>query len=159
MNITFLIGNGFDINLGLQTRYIDFCNHYIERISEEEQIKKFKHDIKKNKEEWSYFESTLGKYTVELSNVDDYLIIHRDVIRELKDFLSAKKSISIDYRSLKEHFSTDFIFPERRLSPRDMNEIGIFRSWWRNYEIQLNIISFNYTDTVEKIIGDGLSNI
>lgn len=28
MKITFLIGNGFDINLGLKTKYKDFVNHY-----------------------------------------------------------------------------------------------------------------------------------
>lgn len=159
MNITFLIGNGFDINLGLQTKYLDFCKHYIGIISEEEQIKKFKDDIEKNIEEWSYFESTLGEYTGNLSSVDDYLIIHRDVIRELKDFLSAKKSISIDYRSLKERFFTDLILPERRLTLRDRKEIENFKKSWTNFQIKLNIVSFNYTDTIEKFIGDGLSTV
>lgn len=28
MNITFLIGNGFDLELGLKTRYIDFLAEY-----------------------------------------------------------------------------------------------------------------------------------
>ena len=28
MNITFLIGNGFDRNLGLNTTYSDFTKHY-----------------------------------------------------------------------------------------------------------------------------------
>ena len=27
MNIAFLIGNGFDKNLGLNTRYSDFCGY------------------------------------------------------------------------------------------------------------------------------------
>ena len=30
MNITFLIGNGFDLNLNLNTRYSDFYKYYIE---------------------------------------------------------------------------------------------------------------------------------
>ncbi len=30
MNITFLIGNGFDLNLGLKTRYTDFYKYYME---------------------------------------------------------------------------------------------------------------------------------
>lgn len=29
MNVTFLIGNGFDINLGLKTSYKDFYEQYI----------------------------------------------------------------------------------------------------------------------------------
>lgn len=28
MNITFLVGNGFDLNLGFRTRYIDFLDNY-----------------------------------------------------------------------------------------------------------------------------------
>ena len=30
MNITFLVGNGFDLNLKLDTRYTDFYKYYIE---------------------------------------------------------------------------------------------------------------------------------
>ena len=30
MNIVYLIGNGFDINLGLNTRYCDFYKYYLE---------------------------------------------------------------------------------------------------------------------------------
>ena len=35
MNITFLIGNGFDINLGLKTRYTNFYPYYLEKYPEE----------------------------------------------------------------------------------------------------------------------------
>ena len=30
MNITFLIGNGFDLNIGLATKYSDFLKKYTE---------------------------------------------------------------------------------------------------------------------------------
>ena len=30
MNVTYLIGNGFDIACGLKTRYVDFVNEYLE---------------------------------------------------------------------------------------------------------------------------------
>ncbi len=30
IRVTFLIGNGFDLNLGLDTRYEDFYPHYLE---------------------------------------------------------------------------------------------------------------------------------
>ena len=35
MNITFLIGNGFDLNLGLATRYTDFIEEYINTLEYE----------------------------------------------------------------------------------------------------------------------------
>ena len=31
MNITFLIGNGFDLNLGLATAYSDFVKYYTQK--------------------------------------------------------------------------------------------------------------------------------
>jgi len=31
MNIIYIIGNGFDINLGLKTRYVDFYKWYVDR--------------------------------------------------------------------------------------------------------------------------------
>ena len=39
MNITFLIGNGFDINLGLKTRYSDFYPYFIEKSTETNMIR------------------------------------------------------------------------------------------------------------------------
>ena len=33
LNITFLIGNGFDIGLGLKTRYKDFYKYYCKPYS------------------------------------------------------------------------------------------------------------------------------
>lgn len=32
MNITFFIGNGFDLNLGLKTRYKDFYKYFKENV-------------------------------------------------------------------------------------------------------------------------------
>lgn len=72
MNITFLIGNGFDLNLGLDTRYTDFLKDYLQddpRDSEE--IKSFKEDIRKQEIEnsdtserlWANAELAFGHYT------------------------------------------------------------------------------------------------
>ena len=33
MNIAYLIGNGFDLNLGLKTKYMDFYKYYLEQES------------------------------------------------------------------------------------------------------------------------------
>ena len=42
MNITFLIGNGFDRNLGLATSYSEFVDYYKKLPSSTETILKFK---------------------------------------------------------------------------------------------------------------------
>jgi hypothetical protein len=45
MNILFLIGNGFDLNVGLNTRYKDALTFYLNEKSDDTRIKRFKEDI------------------------------------------------------------------------------------------------------------------
>lgn len=48
MQITFLIGNGFDIGLGLKTRYTEFYKEYIRLApNDSENIIKFKQELMK----------------------------------------------------------------------------------------------------------------
>ena len=63
MNITFLIGNGFDRNLGLNTTYSDFTKHYKSIETNNETIKQFRKDIDDDKELWFDAEIAMGKYT------------------------------------------------------------------------------------------------
>ena len=52
MNITFMIGNGFDLNLNLKTGYKDFYKYYIENTKEDIISK----SIKNNYELWADLE-------------------------------------------------------------------------------------------------------
>ena len=64
MQITFLIGNGFDLNVGLQTRFTDFFDVYCQsNDSDSDVIKKFKSEIGDNVEQWSDFELQMGRFT------------------------------------------------------------------------------------------------
>ena len=42
MDVVFLLGNGFDINIGMKTRYCDFYDYYFKQISLNDIIKTFK---------------------------------------------------------------------------------------------------------------------
>ena len=56
MNVTFLIGNGFDLGIGLKTAYSDFYNVYCKSDSNDSlAVKKFKSEIQGNYENWSDF--------------------------------------------------------------------------------------------------------
>lgn len=64
MNITILVGNGFDISLGLKTDYASFLKQYA--IIEEKDsgvIKDFKEAIASDIKNWSDFERKVGEYT------------------------------------------------------------------------------------------------
>lgn len=52
MKVVFIIGNGFDINLGLQTRYEDFYKFYLGLDSSNDgiQVKKLKEHLKNDQD-------------------------------------------------------------------------------------------------------------
>ncbi len=64
MNIVYLIGNGFDLNLGMQTKYEHFYEYYLSNIQngDSPHIKKLKNTIAQSKQNWSDLEEALGKY-------------------------------------------------------------------------------------------------
>ena len=48
MALTYVIGNGFDINLGLKTKYSDFYDHYLKQDSPNGNLLRFKSNILKD---------------------------------------------------------------------------------------------------------------
>ena len=68
MNITFLIGNGFDRNLGLDTNYSDFIKVYKKSDVNTQILKDFRTFIDENQELWSSAELAFGIYTREFAS-------------------------------------------------------------------------------------------
>ena len=54
MNILYLIGNGFDLSLGMKTRYEDFYEYYCKLVETEQNadVIALKKTIKEGKEDW-----------------------------------------------------------------------------------------------------------
>ena len=52
MNITFFIGNGFDLNLGLKTRYQDFYKYFHEHGTSNNMIKEWINEKEKLKRKY-----------------------------------------------------------------------------------------------------------
>ena len=48
MNIVYIIGNGFDLNLDMKTRYTDFYEYYKSIKSDKSSIKQLKTEILNN---------------------------------------------------------------------------------------------------------------
>ena len=96
MIITFLVGNGFDVNLGLKTRYCDFYKYYVNTDSSNKPlaIERFKREIdnfikkERNKTDndfidWRDLEIALGKWTANLS-AEDVQPLYFDIVDNLK---------------------------------------------------------------------------
>lgn len=149
MNTLFFIGNGFDINLGLETRYKDFYKYYMSKESPNKLVEELKKNIKENIENWSDLEKKLGEYTKELNKENDFFEVFDDIRENLSNYLEKIES-EFDHSIynnglLLEHLS----IPEKFLSTADFNQIRTYRADFYNH---ISIMTLNYTSTLEKII-------
>lgn len=161
MRITFLIGNGFDLNLGLQTKYESFLRGYT-AIDEQDSplLSNFKNNILEEADMWSNAEIAFGRYTQKMmearNDAEDFCSCHEDFCEKLADYLDDQESL-IDFNVLKSEIGTSFaksiafqniIKGFREESQTQLKDAASNFSDGYNY----NFISFNYTKTLDKCI-------
>ena len=88
MRITFMVGNGFDLGLGIKSSYDDFYNWYCKIPSGKPHIQQFKQDIMADMDRnllndertWADFELGLGAYTANFTKetVEEFLDCFED---------------------------------------------------------------------------------
>jgi hypothetical protein len=158
MKILYFIGNGFDINLGMKTRYPDFYKQYKTIASKSELIKQLKEEIANGIVNWSDLELAFGKYTVKLKNIEEFDEVYEDVVDNLADYLISEEE-KFDFKKVKKvSFFKNLSAPESFLTDEDIKEFLEYKSQWKNTVWNINIITLNYTTSIEKILGDNLSN-
>ncbi|KAA3611240.1 MAG: hypothetical protein D8M58_14815 [Calditrichaeota bacterium] len=159
MNILFIIGNGFDLNLGMKTKYTDFYKYYQSIDSSSDSIINLKKDISINLKNWSDLELALGKYTQNINSVKEFDLVFEDIGDNLCDFLLQTESNfnfnKIDKKKLFDYFS----YPERLLLKSDKDKLSMFKRNWNNSNWNVNVITFNYTRSIEKILGEKPQNL
>ena len=97
-NITFLIGNGFDLNVGLKTRFTDFYQVYTEiGPNDSSVIKRFKKEILKGKDkdwkDWKDFELGMGQQSVQFGKetpAEDFIECFNDFVVQFNEYLQAE---------------------------------------------------------------------
>lgn len=152
--ITFFIGNGFDINVGLATRYSDFYKYFIEQFPDN----MIALEIGKDYEYWSDLEVALGKYTskITLGREEDFLESEDILEQSLADYLEMQMNqISIDSNEKKEEIAlmmkkSLLQFPEE-LPKEHQQYINSLISHTPE-EIAYSFISFNYTNALDLCI-------
>ena len=154
MKILYIFGNGFDINLGLKTRYIDFYEYYMSIDHKTELIRKLKNEISEGITTWADLELALGDYTKNINTQEEFEEIYYDIADNLGDYLEKKeKEFDFEKASIDVFFEC-LCFPELFLSQRDINELRSFNTQWNKNQWDVNIITLNYTRSIEKILGD-----
>lgn len=156
MNITFLIGNGFDLNLGLKTKFSDFLGRYKNNFNEDnELIQYFKSNILYDEELWANAEIAFGKATKKFKDdnytAEDFCTCHEDFCINLAKYLDEENE-KIDYNNLSSYLSKGFVQgilnhtkgfreEEREVIEKAENIIG------GGYTF--NFVNFNYTQTLD----------
>lgn len=154
MNITFLIGNGFDINLGLNTKYSDFYPYFIGKATETYMIRAW---LKKDELLWADLEEQLGKKleNVEKSKLEKFYEDKAELDRLLLEYLKQeqkKVSIKIKEKEIADKFGKSLMNFYDNLSEADRNSITSTCNIYRNEEFKYCFICFNYTDTLDQIV-------
>lgn len=157
MKTVFLIGNGFDINLGLKTSYSDFYDYYL-GLPQDKDSKlisdlktHIKNDINGSNSNWSDLEIGMGNYTENLKTFEEIEITFDDLNDEMYNFICTKEE-SFDKNlynatNLKKNLCHFFEYgseaEKQRLLP-------ILKNYNESHFI--DIITFNYTSTLEKLL-------
>lgn len=166
MNITFLIGNGFDLNLGLDTKYSDFLEEYLKDNPEDTpEIKTFKDDIRKREEKdieegkisehlWANVEIALGQYTDEVvrqgKTVEVYFERYDDFCTRLAEYLIAQEK-RIDVAGYEQRFIDAILGYRRGLTEVQADSVNKSEAYFDG-GLNFNFIIFNYTKIIDRII-------
>lgn len=160
MNITFLMGNGFDIGLGLQTGYGSFYEKYCKLNGKEnDNIREFKimlanrqKDKVKRVIDWSDFEKAFGQHS------SDFTIDRKwDYIERFEDFVISFNEYLEDEEKWADFSDTDRIVKKMNagvttyfhIRPEDRETIQQIYNSTSGNRIY-NFASFNYTKSVDR---------
>lgn len=158
MRILYFLGNGFDINLGMETRYGDFYKSYQKIESKSDVVEKLKNRISKDYVNWSDLELGLGDYTTNLESINEFDEIFEDVQDHLAEYLQLQEN-NFDFSNTdKDLFINDLIFPENYLETVDNIRINELRKNSNTGHV-IDLVTFNYTKSVEKILKEDYTNL
>lgn len=159
MQILYLIGNGFDINLDMKTRYTEFCKFYQNVSTESTVLKSLKENIKKDVYTWSDLEFRLGEYTDQLETFEEFEEIYDDLLEKFGDYLQLIED-SVDWASADiDKFKMHICNPEQSLMQKEINNLTEFKDKFAKSQWKVDIITFNYTRSIERILNEELNGI
>lgn len=153
MNITFLVGNGFDINLGLNTRYTDFYPTYLSKGHND----MLSRAIADNYDKWADLEVALGKVLKNIApeQVDEFLDSKGKLEGDLAEYLRDEESrLDLSSSKLPGEFQKNVTGFFNEFTSKEKSD---FRAWLSSVKstISYRFISFNYTNCLDGVIERG----
>ena len=165
MKITYVVGNGLDLQYGLKTKYKDFYDFqykvYIERKEKEEYSNLIYESLFSDKineyENWSDFEMSIGKLTkdndlvsssIEMKEkfIDDF----SEVVDDLREYIRLQQEQNIEEGIVIDFVST---LNDMKNSLPVINQSTIDKKYKENlYQHDIvNILTLNYTNVFDRL--------
>lgn len=165
MNITFLIGNGFDLNIGLRTLYSDFAQKYTDEKSEGGSVAELKESIQQHYAgdvadiNWSDMELGFGEFTGKFCDHQDgdasLEECHQHLCDSLAGYLEMEEKRFIDKqiendKKILEKLGKAFVNYTKGIRPVDVTAINNFAAT-QDGAYHINLLAFNYTQVLDVI--------
>ena len=137
MNKIFIIGNGFDLNLGFKTSYLDYVNsdefRFMNTNNSSNELAKYlmrRVEIQK----WVDFEVALKEYVLETRpNSNKLRIEYNEVVKGLESYLNKINTDTINLTSKSYEFA--------KMIVNDIQSQNV-----------ITIVNFNYTNSLETVL-------
>ena len=155
LNVTLFVGNGFDLGLGLNTGYKDFLRRYLNRdLKINNIVGKFVNLINRNKDTWGDAELAFGQldFSSINANVEEaYRMCIHDFQQSLEEYLADEASRLIINKgqqvSIRDHLAHAVLDV--------ITNAGIDYVFDDITGVNIDILTLNYTDTIDRLIGFG----
>ena len=144
------------MNLGLPTSYQDFLRYYLDRADNitSEAVIKLKEMIKKDLDQWSDLEISLGEATKDFKSSNDFALALRNIREALSKYLCHVDKLPIpNINQIAKHLVADlsdlkpmFDLPLRHRYENYLNNLG------DKGKAEINVMTFNYTSTFERLM-------
>lgn len=150
--ITFLIGNGFDLKMGLKTRYQDFYAYYVENNPDDLLAK----EIQRNIVDWSDLELAIGNVTEKIApaEVENFWKSEKNLEGSLVSYLKDQmKKVNLD----EEKIQRDMGYEVEKTLKDFYNKFPVdikthISTILQNNLIDYSFITFNYTNVLDKCL-------
>lgn len=165
MNITFLLGNGFDRALGLETGYKAFYKWYIKQAKDNlpewvvtfrGEIDKYVHNDPEADAYWSDAEYGLGQYTEKftIETVGKFIDCYEDFRDNLILYLKEQQALFSDELAVqaRAYFAPQLVDYFQEVDPLEIDALRNQRNQESSVVSFANFICFNYTSAVDRVV-------
>jgi len=156
MNILYILGNGFDLSLGLETSYKSFLEYYcypLKPTKDSQYVQNFKNHVWKDLDTWADLESILGQWMDGTINEKEAVEVHDNLIKEMSVYMKREQErLSFDEK-INESLVNSLINISQSISyDKDRDALQLYINGRRRKTNSIKTITLNYTDTFERLV-------